>query len=116
MRDEDVVARYGGDEFLIVLNGVGQMEAAAMAARLHQAVEEYDPCLVHGRLGALRLGVSVGYACFPQDGQDCAALLSAADQQMYHNKTDRKLGQLAGQKGRDGRSLPEDTPEMRKVA
>ena len=94
IREGDVVARYGGDEFLIVLEGAGPEEAAAMAARIQRDVEEYDPGLIHEKLGALRLGVSIGSACFPRDGQDCASLLSAADSQMYHDKTEHKLGRL----------------------
>ncbi len=96
VRDGDVVARYGGDEFLIVLNGANKDMARDTCERLRVAVENYDPDLVHPKLGALRLGVSVGYACFPQDGDDCATLLSAADTQMYREKTERKLGNLAG--------------------
>ena len=57
-------------------------------------MEDYDPGLIHEKLGALRLGVSIGCACFPRDGQDCASLLSAADSQMYHDKMEHKLGRL----------------------
>ena len=96
VRETDIVARYGGDEFLIVLNRTGPEQAEAMAQRLQEAVLGYDPGLFHERLGNLSLGVSIGFGCFPQDGLDCAALLSAADLQMYHNKTERKLGILAG--------------------
>lgn len=96
VRENDVVARYGGDEFLIVLDGAGQEEAENMVERLQQAVHDYDPGLRHSRLGDLRLGVSVGFACFPADGEDCAALLSYADSNMYADKTERKLGRMAG--------------------
>jgi GGDEF domain-containing protein len=58
-------------------------------------VVEYDPGLFHPKLGALRLGVSIGVGCFPEDGGDCATLLSVADANMYQNKTERKLGQMA---------------------
>ncbi len=92
----DIVARYGGDEFLIVVEGGDKAGATELAQRLQHAVETYDPDLIHPKLGALHLGVSIGAACFPQDGDDCATLLSAADTQMYHQKTERKLGNLAG--------------------
>ena len=112
VRETDVVARYGGDEFLIVLHGAGKEEAELMCQRLEEGVTGYDPGLFHPRLGNLRLGVSIGYGCFPGDGTDCAGLLSAADSQMYHNKTERKLGSLASrdrvpEPDRDGR---EDAP------
>ncbi len=96
VREADIVARYGGDEFLIVLHGVGAAEAESMAQRLQESVASYDPGLCHERLGSLRLGVSIGYGCFPHEGRDCASLLSAADTHMYRNKTERKLGSLAG--------------------
>ena len=104
IREGDIVARYGGDEFLIVLQQAGPREAAAMAERLQQTVENYDPGLVHERRGRIRLGVSIGFGCFPQDGQDCATLVSAADTHMYLDKTDRKLGKLAGGE-RDDRAV-----------
>ncbi len=93
--DRDIVARYGGDEFLIVLHGADQAAAEEMAQTLERAVVSYDSGLYHERLGILRLGVSIGHGCFPQDGQDCASLLSVADLNMYHSKTERKLGSLA---------------------
>jgi diguanylate cyclase (GGDEF)-like protein/putative nucleotidyltransferase with HDIG domain len=95
VRDGDIVARYGGDEFVIVLHGAAHEEAEIMAHRLQKAVERYNPGLIHPKLGALHLGVSIGLACFPNDGQDCATLISAADMHMYKEKTERKLGQLA---------------------
>jgi diguanylate cyclase (GGDEF)-like protein len=106
VREDDVVARYGGDEFLIVLSGATQEEAQAMAQRLHETVENYDPGLNHPKLGALHLGVSVGFACYPADGQDCATLLSAADAQMYHDKTERKLGRLGRRRRRRAGAPP----------
>lgn len=96
VREGDVVGRYGGDEFVIMLDGADPAEAAALAQRIQAAVEQYDPKLFHPRLGDLRLGVSVGCACFPNDGGDIAALLSAADVAMYRDKTERKLGKLVG--------------------
>jgi diguanylate cyclase (GGDEF)-like protein/putative nucleotidyltransferase with HDIG domain len=96
VRDHDLVARYGGDEFLVVLQGVDGDDARDMASRLLAAVEKFDPGLDHPKLGSLHLGVSIGVACCPEDGQDWATLLSTADSRMHAIKTERKLGQLAG--------------------
>ncbi len=95
IRDTDIVARYGGDEFLVYVHGGGPAEARALAARLRLAVECYDPGLLHPRLGALRLGVAVGWGCFPADGSDFTGLIAAADAQMYREKTEHKLGKMA---------------------
>jgi hypothetical protein len=70
-------------------------KALEFAARLQEAVEHYDPDLIHSELGALRLGVSVGHSCYPDDSSDYASLLAIADTRMYKNKTDRKIRQLA---------------------
>lgn len=90
----DIIARYSGDEFLIFLDGADPAKARAIADRLVRLIDAYDPGLNHVRLGALRLGASVGFSCFPPDGTDCNTLISTADLHMYRDKTDRKLGTL----------------------
>lgn len=109
VREGDVVARYGGDEFLIILNGAGRAEAAKMVDRLQRAVQELDPTSIHATLAGAYLGVSIGFACFPDDGEDCATLLCAADLEMYHNKTRRKLRET----GDDGTSVRASDPLSR---
>jgi diguanylate cyclase (GGDEF)-like protein len=97
---EDLLGRYGGDEFLIVLGDIDQDGAVATAKRLVAAVDRFDPGLYHTMLGHLKLGISIGYACYPEDGVDCATLVAAADAQMYRVKMERKLRLLAsGSKG-----------------
>jgi len=95
VRDKDIVARYGGDEFLIYVHRGGPVEAQSLAARIRLAVEAYEPGLIHPRLGALHLGVSIGAGCFPADGSDFTSLIAAADSCMCREKTERKLGKMA---------------------
>jgi diguanylate cyclase (GGDEF)-like protein/putative nucleotidyltransferase with HDIG domain len=90
-----VVSRYGGDEFVIVLENADASGAEALVAKIRSAVQGYDPTLLHLRLGNLQIGVSIGVALYPGDGTDCASLISAADADMYRNKTERKLETLA---------------------
>lgn len=84
VRREDTVARYGGDEFVIILSDMHDpaMSVAAVIAKLHEAMA--PPVEAAGR--ALTLGVSVGAALYPGDGQDGPSLLSCADQAMYQLK------------------------------
>lgn len=92
---ESVVCRYGGDEFLILLDGAERAHAVEVASRIERSVQSYDPNLVHYKLGNLRIDVSIGLACFPDDGKDCTSLISFADTNMYQEKTEHKLGVLA---------------------
>lgn len=102
IRSGDIVARYGGDEFLILLEGADRDAAQAFAQRIQEAIASYDTGLVHAKLGELRLGVSLGFACFPDDGKDLPSLLSLADQHMYQNKAEHKLERMT-ELGRSGR-------------
>ncbi|MBB6049678.1 sensor domain-containing diguanylate cyclase/phosphohydrolase [Armatimonas rosea] len=92
--ESDIVARYGGDEFLIVCQGAPSRQVERLAQKIRETVQGYQTCLLHPKLGQLRLGASVGVATFPDDGSDWPSLLSVADQQMYQDKAERKLGRL----------------------
>ena len=95
VRAGDIVARYGGDQFLVYVHGGGAAEVAALTARIRFAVESYEPGLLHPRLGALYLDISTGAGCFPADGSDFTSLIAAADSHLSREKTERKLGRLA---------------------
>ena len=80
-RGEDSVARFGGDEFVILAGGVaGPEDAAALARRCIQAFQSE----ITVRDGvSVRVGASVGIAIAGQVFQDAEALIRAADEAMY---------------------------------
>ncbi len=83
IRDADTVARQGGDEFVVVLNGIQYgRQVAAVAAKIITALAQ--PFQVGGQ--SLQSGVSVGISLFPDDGQDVNTLLKNADMAMYQAK------------------------------
>jgi diguanylate cyclase (GGDEF)-like protein len=84
VRNEDVVARFGGEELAIILRQVPIEAAAHLAERLRRLVEA-NPT----RNGdtVIKTTISIGVAGFPHDGADTVtALLEAADQALYRAK------------------------------
>jgi diguanylate cyclase (GGDEF)-like protein len=88
MRDDDVVARFGGDEFVLVFWGVAD---AAFADKVRKKIEGVlaPPLLclqeVEGADG-MTVGASVGVSFYPLDAQDAETLIKLADQGMYEDK------------------------------
>ena len=80
MRETDMVARFGGDEFVIVSSGLDSpARAAALATRIREAVlEPYD--LADNRVS---VDISIGISLSPNDGTDAEQLLKNADQAPY---------------------------------
>jgi diguanylate cyclase (GGDEF)-like protein/PAS domain S-box-containing protein len=79
-REQDTVARVGGDEFLIVLTAVKDAADAAVAAeRLMNAITA--ACAIQGR--SLSISCSIGISIFPDHGTDGEALIKNADAAMY---------------------------------
>jgi diguanylate cyclase (GGDEF)-like protein len=81
VRPEDLVARYGGDEFVLVLRGVDDRAAVAIAERIRKAVASLA-VLLEGK-SVSNVSLSLGLAMFPRDGDTREALVQAADQALY---------------------------------
>jgi diguanylate cyclase (GGDEF)-like protein len=88
IRPYDICVRYAGDEFIVVLSGCSAEEAEQKRQELQQEIARL---LFEARPGRpLRLGLSIGTAVFPEDGDTYESLLAAADSRMYHDKAARK--------------------------
>ena len=86
-RSFDLIAKYGGDEFTVILPQTEFTGARTVAERLRTAVEEHTfPLATQGQIT-----VSIGIASFPGDGQTTSALIETADRALY----------LAKQRGRN---------------
>ena len=82
-RQEDTVARIGGDEFLYLVAECGSRDDVTMiAGKIIQAIRA--PCLLS--VGKLEIRASLGIAIFPADGDSARALIARADQAMYQAK------------------------------
>lgn len=86
-RADDTVGRYGGDEFVFLLSGALADEAIeAVARKLVDAIQLPCEFTVEGKTFSQPVGVSIGIALFPRDGDTPEALLTRADKAMYEAK------------------------------
>lgn len=83
----DRVMRYGGEEFAILLPQTSGDEAMHVAERIRDAVGRHTVSLNGQKLGTVT--VSIGVACYPQDGLDMDGLVSNADEALYQAKDRR---------------------------
>ncbi len=84
LRSTDVPARYGGDEFAIILPETDADEARVAADRILDAFRDHP--FVGEQRGPVPMGASVGVATFPDTGRNATDLIAAADQALYQVK------------------------------
>ena len=81
IRRSDTVARFGGDEFVLLLSGgeLDEATAAQVAEKTFKALEK--PFSIDGHL--IRIGCSIGISLYPRDGSSVEELIAEADRAMY---------------------------------
>jgi two-component system cell cycle response regulator len=84
VRDVDTVARYGGEEVVVILPETDEPGAAQAAERICDAVRR-RPFADHGE-GGIEVTVSIGAAVFPAHGASSSSLLRRADEALYEAK------------------------------
>jgi diguanylate cyclase (GGDEF)-like protein len=87
IRNTDYAARFGGDEFAVLLPGASPEIAEAVVKRVRHNVFKTTLDL---RSRMIRCSVSIGVVNYPKDGRDMRELLSIADRKMYRDKELRR--------------------------
>jgi len=91
VRDTDIVARYGGDEFMVILPDTDKSSAAKFAQRCVQLIAEYyfegEELIPSGKIT-----ISAGVASYPDDATNSALLIDNADNACYRAKETGKNG------------------------
>jgi len=84
VRDEDVVVRYGGDEYVVLLVGIDSGGGLKVAERIRRAIEDHRFLSREG--SRVRVTASIGLASFPEHAQTQSEILDFADRAMYRGK------------------------------
>jgi diguanylate cyclase (GGDEF)-like protein len=87
VRASDVIARFGGEEFAMILRGIGAEGAAVLAAKLRRVLGEQSATTAEGLI--IPLHVSVGWACYPVSGTSAGELVHAAVRAMQREKSEK---------------------------
>ena len=88
VREVDIVIRYGGDEYTIILIETGKQGASIVAERIRKTIDNH--CFLLGESNEIKLTASLGFACYPEDTKSKLELLEMADRAMYYGKASGK--------------------------
>lgn len=89
LRDYDFLARYAGDEFVAIVPETGIEDISELSRRIEKAVSDFA-LPIDGEDKFARVGVSLGAACYPKQGDTLDQIIVAADKAMYAVKAVRK--------------------------
>jgi len=78
LRESDIVARYGGDEIMVILRSVDKLYARKIGDKLREKIEE--------EFKKINITVSGGISEFPSDGKKCDDMISQTDEALYRAK------------------------------
>jgi diguanylate cyclase (GGDEF)-like protein len=90
VRETDTIARYGGDEFVVVLPETPAAGAVIIAERIRKSIESH--CFLQGQGLVARISASFGIASYPDHALTPEGLIQKADQAMYRVKESGKNG------------------------
>ncbi|MBI5785947.1 MAG: GGDEF domain-containing protein [Rhodocyclales bacterium] len=100
VRGVDLVARYGGDEFILILPATTKEAGELVARRVRQVINDY------AHENGIDFGVSIGMGRYPDHGADVEAVIAAVDQAMYRSKLLHGRGGILHVDGVAGDPLP----------
>jgi diguanylate cyclase (GGDEF)-like protein len=86
-REEDVVARYGGEELMVILPETNKINTIIKAERIRKKIQNME-LVFNGK--KIDISVSGGIATFPQDAMEANELIHCADQALYRAKSEGK--------------------------
>lgn len=89
IRPSDIPARFGGEEFLVILPETDKEDAQVVAERLRKRISMY-PFRIDSRKEEVQLTISVGVSAFPEYGQSSEELITLADMALYQAKKEGK--------------------------
>lgn len=102
IREEDMVARIGGEEFVVASPYTNRLAAIVLAERLRKAVEDLE---VHFEDNLVPVTMSIGIALLPHDGGNLEDVLTAADERLYIAKQNGRNRFCAADKKHEDREV-----------